>query len=395
MAGIDENGFTLKRQDEIKSDLEARFITTFGEDVNISPESVYGQIIGILSELFADNWELAEGSYNAFNPSSVTGITQDNLYLLNGIVRNPSTPSTVDLTFTGTNGIVIPAGTEVSNVGASVIFATTQEVTIAGGTAVSLSESTTTGPVQALAGSLTEFVTPIAGSPTVTNLVDANLGVLEESDQAFRRRRSLSTGTPGQNTLDAIFGQIFDLDGVLSVRVYENKTSSIDSNGLPGHSFMAVVNGGDDDDIGSVVYLNTPAGIEAQGNTSVNIPTAQGNTEVTKFERPTAINIFVDMDLVKDGNYPTDGDDQIRQNIIDYSLGEFFDISGFPGYAPGNNVAVSRLYTPVNYQVQGHTVTRLEIGLSFGAVGSANISIDFNELATFTKANIKINGATG
>ncbi|MNY74768.1 hypothetical protein D3C86_2138740 [compost metagenome] len=56
-------------------------------------------------------------------------------------------------------------------------------------------------------------------------------------------------------------------------------------------------------------------------------------------------------------------------------------------YLVGDDVIYSRFYTPVN-QVPGHAVNSLTIGTAPSPVGTSNIVIDFDEVATFDLDNI-------
>ena len=113
--GVTSSGFVAKRLADIKAEIEASLKAALGENLNLLPESVLGQIVGIVSERESLLWELAEAVYNSQYPHSAEGISLDNVVALLGITRKAATKSTItgQLLF-GVNGTVVPTGTILS-----------------------------------------------------------------------------------------------------------------------------------------------------------------------------------------------------------------------------------------------------------------------------------------
>jgi len=108
--GLDSTGFTKKKLSDIKSEQEQELSNFFGP-IDTSPESVFGQIIGVMSEREALIWDLAERVYLSFFPQSAEGVNLDNVVDFNGLTRLVSLPSTVQVTFWGDNAATVPSGT--------------------------------------------------------------------------------------------------------------------------------------------------------------------------------------------------------------------------------------------------------------------------------------------
>jgi len=106
--GLTPQGFNTPRLANVKQLLEDDFIAAFG-DINVEPQSVTGQIIGIFAKVFADLWENLEDVYFSQYPNSASGTSLDNVVQLNGISRLPATQTTVVATVDGIEGTVIPA----------------------------------------------------------------------------------------------------------------------------------------------------------------------------------------------------------------------------------------------------------------------------------------------
>lgn len=385
--GITPTGFNTKRLDLLLEELNAEMKAIFGDNLNLSPESPDGQVNGVISESNANLWELAEKAYNSFNPSAASGATLSDLVQLNNITRQPATPSTVELTMTGTPGTIIPVGSLVSTVDSSVEFATDAEVTIPGGGSITVNATATeTGPLSAVAGTVTEIDTPISGWATVNNAADATEGTNEETDPELRARRSRSVSRSSQAIIEAIRANIAAIENVTQVSILENDTDSVDGNGQPAHSFQAVVVGGADQSIVDTIWQTKPIGIEAFGNVNGTATDSEGIVHDIDFSRPTEIDIYVTVTLVKNSDYPADGDTLMKQAIVDYALGLLVPDEGFE---LADDVIYSRLYTPIN-SIPGHQVSDLEIGTTPSPTGKINIVIGDVEISNFDVANIVI-----
>ena len=387
--GITNEGFKRKRLDLILEELNDEVKSIFGSNFNVSPESPDGQVNGAISESNANLWEIAEESYNAFNPSAVTGVTQDNLYQLNGITRLPATSSSALLTISGTQSTVIPAGSLVSTSDTNVQFSTQSEVTIpVSGTVDVQALAVETGPISALAGTITTIDTPITGWASVTNNSDALVGTNEETDVEFRARREQSVARDAQAIIDAIFAEVRSVPGVTQTTVLENDTNSgPDANGLPAHSVHVIVVGGDDQAIGEAIFIKKTLGATPFGSTTVQVEDDQGIPHDISFSRPTQIPIYVEVNLTTFSNYPVDGDDQIKQAIVDYAEGTLIPVRGF---FLGDDVIHSEIYTPIN-TIPGHTVDSMFIKTSSPADQTADIPIAVDETSQFVIANITVN----
>jgi len=386
--GITSEGFQRKRLDEILSDKNAAVQSVLGSNLNVSPESPDGQINGVLSESDANLWEIAEACYNAFSPSKSTGDSLSNLVQINGITREPASASTVELVMTGTNGTVIPIGSLVSASDESSIFTTTTEAVITLGVATAQAQANETGPISALAGTLTTIDSPITGWDTVDNLADAIEGQNEETDAELRARRELSVTKAAKAIVDTILAELLDVSGVTNAFVFENDNDSVDPiTGTPARKFQCVVLGGSDIDVATAIFNEKPIGIGSFGSTTQPILDSQGIAHDINFTRPASIDIFVIVNLTTNSLYPADGDDIIKQNIVDYADGTLVVGRGF---SVAEDVINSELYTPVNL-VQGHTVDSILIGLSASPTSSNDIPIAFNQVSNFTLANIVVN----
>jgi len=385
--GISSTGFKRKRLNLLLEELNSEVKAIFGDNFNVSPESPDGQVNGVISESNANLWELAEEAYNAFNPKAAAGTTLSNLVQLNGITRLAATRSHVELTLTGDSGTVIPEGSLISTSDTGDELSTDVSVTIDGtGNAIVQATALEFGPITMLAGTITEIDNPVTGWDTVNNTADAIEGTNEESDPDLRARRQRSVARDAQAIIDGIRAAVENIDNVTQAVVLENDTDAVDGKGLPAHSFQVVVSGGADIDVADAIWLKKPAGIQAFGDITEQIIDSQGVSHDISFSRPTAVTIYVEVTITTFAEYPANGDDLIKQAIVDYANGDLVDNRSF-GLA--DDVIYTRLYTPIN-SVAGHEIDDLQISISSPASGTANIAIAVDEIADFQIANITV-----
>jgi len=111
--GLTPLGFVRKRLSDIKAELEQAVLDEFGE-VNTDPDSVFGQLIGIFSNIIADLWQEMENTYFSQYPATAEGISLDNAVDLVGIRRLEATKTRVLASITGDQSTLIPAGSQVA-----------------------------------------------------------------------------------------------------------------------------------------------------------------------------------------------------------------------------------------------------------------------------------------
>jgi len=72
--GVLPTGFARKSLAEILAEIEAANIATFGPGVIQSAESPLGQLNGLFANLIAQEWEIAEDTYQSYDPDQAEGI---------------------------------------------------------------------------------------------------------------------------------------------------------------------------------------------------------------------------------------------------------------------------------------------------------------------------------
>lgn len=107
--GLTPQGFKAKRLVDIQTDLENQLLAEFG-DINLDPQSIFGQQIGVFSKVLADLWENMEDVYFSQYPNSAEGISLDNVVQFNGITRLAAQQTRVTGVCIGLEGTLINQG---------------------------------------------------------------------------------------------------------------------------------------------------------------------------------------------------------------------------------------------------------------------------------------------
>ena len=115
MAGLTDSGFEIKSFDEIKTELEEKFKTIFGDDINLASTSLLSQQIGVFSKEIYDVWQNMLDVYQSRFPDTSTGTSLDHLVSLSGLERLQNFKSSGSIYLSGDVGTVIPSGTLFSN----------------------------------------------------------------------------------------------------------------------------------------------------------------------------------------------------------------------------------------------------------------------------------------
>jgi uncharacterized phage protein gp47/JayE len=382
--GLTDEGFVTKPFEDVLTDIQEEYKATWGAAINLAAQSNFGQLSGIDANLLADIWALLLAVYNSQYPDTASGASLDNVCSITGTVREQPAPSTVTATLTGTPSTTIPAGTVFSVTGAGTKFQTDADVTLDGsGNGTVACTAQETGPKACNTGTLTVIETPVAGLSTVTNAADGVLGTDLETDAALRARREDELRATGNAAVEAIREKVLAVDSVTDCYVFENPTDAVDGNGTPAHAVEVVVAGGTDANVAAAIFASKAAGIATAGSTTQSVTDSQGIAHSVKFTRPTPVNIYVVVSLVKNSLWNLSTAPQATKDaILAYAALK---------YLVGKSVVDSQLYVPV-FSVPGvEDITSLYIGTAPAPGTPGNISITLHQIAKFDSSRITIN----
>jgi len=168
-------------------------------------------------------------------------------------------------------------------------------------------------------GTLNSITSNVAGVTSVTNYFNLSVGRERETDEELRVRQQGSTQIAGSATAPAMFAKLSNITGVSQVRVFENKSGTTNTGGLPYKSFECIVQGGDEQTIGDTIYNTMPLGVETYGDITTIVKDYAGNNEAVKWSRPSLryINVLVTFDAYDEETFPDDGVQTIKDTVVE------------------------------------------------------------------------------
>lgn len=159
--------------------------------------------------------------------------------------------------------------------------------------------ATKKGSIAAPSLSLSDIYTPVSGWISSSNINAAKIGNDLESDRHLRARRTASIKLGGSGTLESIRANLLNLSGVSAVTITENTSNRVNEEGMPPHSFTALVTGGKDSEIARILWQKKPAGIKSYGSLQVSTLDSSGNIQIVSFSRPTKCFVYIKIVITK------------------------------------------------------------------------------------------------
>lgn len=229
-----------------------------------------------------------------------------------------------------------------------------------------------------LEGDLNVIQSTVLGWREVYNPYDSIASTDTESDSDLRTRFKYTKGFRTVGTRQAIVGALYQISGVRFVSLQEN-IQDREVDGRVGHGISVTVLGGDDTDIGNVIAAYRPVGCYTNGNMSVTQYDENGLPYVVNFSRPEIVPIQIQLGLITDNTFPTDGVAKITDALLNY----------FDNLNVGQDIMWSQLLTPIN-TITGQSVSSIKIGVKGQALTTDNIEISYNQLASLSYEDIII-----
>lgn len=459
--GLLSTGYNGKPFQVCRDEVSALVRAKRGTSADVSDGSLLGQIIAINAERESQLWDLGAAIVSAYDPDAAIDAAQDAIAALSGTFRAAARASSTTLTLTGTPTTNVAASSQVAALSNGNLFKTklaatiatlpawagatsyvlgarvtnagnAYQCTVAGsstgaaptGTATAIPDgvsalvwtylgagtgavdvgglSVTLDAIVALARDLSVIKTPVGGWQGVINLTDAVPGALQQTNESLRITREAELSQSGSGTPDAIRAAILAITGVTACFVFHNDTDVIDGNGQNPHTVQAVVTGGADAAIASVLFANVGAGLLTFGTTSVVVLDSQGTAQTYKFTRPTALPIYVDITLTYNpalptkGGYPTLGDAAVQAALS--AFGAAIQVVGKDAVASSIGAAAFPVYVNgvLALGVQGVLdVTSTKISTAPGPTLSTTITVTPFQQAVLDTSRITVHSSPG
>lgn len=377
MATLTETGIKIERLNDIVKRFEDGFKQIYGQNIDLSPNTPDGQMVGILAQIKMDIEELAENVYRQLDPDVATGAWLEQRVAYAGLMRRGASYSYLrSVILTGEPNTQLYAGIVVSDQNKVRWVLTTDIQLDNNGSGRADFRSEQLGSFNLAKNTTLTIETVTLGLTSAVTFENAEVGVEEETDTQLRERFLFSRTKNAQNSAEAITAKIAALPDVKQVRVLENNTAQRDALGVEPHSIDVIVYGGNDEEIANVIYQNKGAGVGLQGNTLTSLK-KDGETRPIRFDKVSLVDIQVSMRCVRYEDFTEIDKAKIKKLLAN----QVFKI--------GQTVSLSRLYSPIN-QVGGFWVKELKIARKGQQLKAENVALQPRDLARIMESDIAI-----
>lgn len=302
---FDGNGLQVKTQSELVQDLTQDFQGIYGEDINVESNSPDGQLINVFAQCVEDSYQLLSQVYTSFDPDQAIGNVLDQRCAINGVQRKAGTYTYVPVQITCDRSLTLAGLDQYSEEDSYTIsdsegnqFCLAATSPISTGSNMLQFRAKNIGQVEVLPNTITVPVTVILGVTGINNPSGATeIGQNEETDAELRERRKRAVSISNVGYTEGLQAALENIPDVTKASVFQNRGSSTDSYGIPGHSVWVIVQGGTDTDIGEVMDAKMAPGIGMKGTQSVLVPQVDDSIAIYYFDRPSQELLYVTLNI--------------------------------------------------------------------------------------------------
>lgn len=393
----DDVGMVVDDTSDTRQTLVEAWQTIFSDEeatVNTSSDTPNGQIIDSMAVLVTAKDSEILNLANQFNPKKASGIWQDAIGSIYFLERKMAQPTVATCQCAGLQGTVIPQNAVIQTEDGEQLVAI-QSATIPSGGSVDVEFQTIrTGAIEIGANTCTKIVTVVAGWDSVNNASAGALGRDVESRFDFEKRRALSVARNAHGSRLAVQSAVASVNNVLDCLVLENRSDSsvtIQGVSLISHSIAVCVYGGSDDDIAEQIYMKLDAGCGTNGSNTVTYVSEDGVSNHYKIVRPTATDIYIEVEINETINTLNTVVDDIKNAIINDFNGNDLN-SGNPRRGCGDTIYASSLAVAVVKTAGVSDLVSITLGRSASPTGNyVTMDADEEPIVSADTINVVIN----
>ena len=347
-----------------KTDVQAEYLTVFGNDLLLDDSTPQGRLIDTETTARDSVLRVMADIANQINPNIATGVFLQSIGALHKLVPVVGTYSSVGLVLSGLAGTVIPESSRVSTQ-SGIVFKTDSTVTIGASGNVTVSATAELiGPSVVNVGEINKIVDGVLGWDAVINPLAPIQGQNQETDTQFRARRSKNLSLWSAGTVEAIHARVSAVNGVNSLVVRDNQsefTSIIDGVNMTPHCTWVCVDGGSDIDVATALIYSKQSGSPWNSGVSNGAPVSvdliqanSGQVYTVKFARTVLVSVVVRI-IASKGTYTGNVQETIIQSVLDYSA------DGIGGLSMGTDVSPFEISGIINQDNSGIFVKKVEV----------------------------------
>ena len=391
---LTELGFKRMRYNDFLPIIEQQARELFGENVNLSERSPLGMFVRLQAYSRAEENELAEEVYYSAQVEKATGVSLDAAVKSagSGITRLQSKKAIGRVKLNISGGVTVPKGSIVGTkdgikfITKSDVLSNTLNDYFTDIEALEYGEIGNVPP-----NTITEIFTPIQGWNSVTNTEQTIKGQDRETDEQLRSRYfNGGLSVRGSATVTSIRAKLLDeVEGVTAALVLENDTLEITEDGITEKSIYPIVLGGDKQEIAQKIFDSKAGGVKSYGTTIVIITDEMGEPHKIGFDYASKKPIFVKVELKTNSDFPLDGDDRTRLEIVKYIGGNDPDGNLYKGLSMGQTVINAKVLNSI-FRVEGVEDAKVTMSIDNLEFTEENITVIRSEVAQTNFPNVVI-----
>ena len=394
---ITNRGIIVPDTSTVLGDVETEFKNVFGNDLDVSPETVQGRLIEMIARNRIFSIQTAAAVSNMLNLQTANGFVLDDLGSLFLLSRHAATHTLVTVDLGGVPGTIIPAGIRLQTTDGN-IFENVSEYTL-GASPYPTFRAVESGPVPCPANSLTIILDAVNGLETATNPAPGDVGMDLESDAEFRVRIKAGLNVNSIAILSAIKANLEALPGVRGTYLYDNYSDSsvvVDEITVPAHSILAIVDGGESADIARVLYdkktigagyCTTTTDPEITIVSETVLDPIYGTTYVVKFARPKDVTISVNITVAQQDYTGSDLEGDIKTAILNWAVGDNAEVDGLK---IGTDISPFEISAAVSNTIPEIFIRDCKIAKGADTPSAAIITMDEAEKGVITASDITV-----
>jgi len=308
--GLSDAGFRPKTSDVIKKEIESELRNTVEPSLLFTPDTVAGQLTGIISNQARQVWETLSSLYHSLQPDSASGRALDALCSLTGTYRKRASFCRAKAIMTLDGNVSLPKDSRIRTSGGD-FFKTIAEIT---NTNIARSDievevvAEEYGYLTVPSETKAEIMTPSAGWIAARIKEVLEQGRLEESDDALRLRRIKELKANGSSTAEALRAKLRQLEGVQAFYIKEQQ-----------NAFEVIIHGGKDEEIAKTIWHGKPLGIETIGKNTCSLSDSIGQTRIIRFSRPNVIPLSLHANLKVRSKLDRNELDLLKNSLVSYA----------------------------------------------------------------------------
>ena len=380
---LDNAGIVVADTADIKTTVQTEFQNALGAELSLEDSTPQGRMIDIETDARAAVIENNALIANLFNFKMAYGLFLDAMGANFGLEREASTSSQVTATITGVYNTVIPAGSQAATQGGDIFYAENDITIPIGGSTTATFLSLEKGPIPCAANTLTKIIDGTLGWETISNADAAVLGKFKQSDASFKKEFDNNGLFTGASILEDYKNELNKVPNLISAFVYDNgsdTTITYDTVSIAPHSVYACVDGGTNAAVAYALFRRKSSGSAWAGSdvTQTVQDSVYGATYTVKFDRPTNISIYYDVEFDVGTNASADPEQAVKDAILAYTN----------SLEVGGDVLPFQVAAAINQAVSGINITSFKLGTAPGSLSTSAITIHVNQVAKTTSANI-------